>query len=173
MTKQRIFFGIPVSGSLVEKIGRFSENMLTVPGLRTIKPNNLHITLVPPFYTNEPEAVFGKVDLNKKISPFDIVFDQLSIGSDKYPRLVWLRGEAPKDLLALTDLLQTQLGRQKEKTEYMLHLTLARFKKGEEPRIDHLPLKVNWKMKVQKICLYRSHLRKGGAEYEVLRSLLL
>jgi len=68
MKKRRVFVAIGISSQLKEKIAYWQKkwNHLSV---RWIKPENMHVTLIPPWYTTEVDKVIEdlkSVNQNRK-----------------------------------------------------------------------------------------------------------
>ncbi len=133
---------------------------------------NLHITLVPP---KEMSKYAVKVLLKQlcavKFQKFGISFNKISFGPDKKaPRLIWVSGKAPGNLIQLKDSILSAIGEQAEAREFIMHLTLARFR---EEAFKEFPQKefsmdVDWKMEVREFSVIQSELFQEGARYTVL-----
>jgi 2'-5' RNA ligase len=128
----RVFIGIKIGEELQKKILEWEKYYKNLP-VRWLAPENLHITLIPPWEENIIEKAKGKLESIKK-GKFEIVFDKISFGPDsRYPRLIWAEGN-------------------------LFHLTLARFdpKKFKDFPIKKLNEKVDWQEKVSEVCLFQS-----------------
>lgn len=185
MKKRRVFVAIGISSQLKEEIAYWQKkwNHLSV---RWIKPENMHVTLIPPWYTTEVDKVIEdlkSVNQNRKrfwtsqndaIKPFTITFREVTFGPNpKRPRLIWASGDVPSEILILKSKLGKILQRKSEKRPFLTHLTIARFKEKDFIKfpIKNLHSKVFWKEKIHSFLLMESHLRRSGAEYETLYSL--
>lgn len=169
MDVKRIFVGLPVSIRLQEEISEWEKGYKDLP-VRWMVGKNLHITLVPPWYTDDVEAVAEKLS-GIKGRPFDIEFHKVAYGPDsKRPRLIWAEGKAPKELAYLKARAERALKKEAERRPFSLHLTLARFRPEDFPRfrIKELNEKVSWRDKASSIVLMESRLSHQGANYEVL-----
>lgn len=180
--KRRVFVAIGVSYQLQEQITAWQEKLNHLP-VRWIKPENLHVTLIPPWYTTEVDEVISSLEsINKIIEPFTITFREVTFGPNPIrPRLIWVSADTPSEIIVLKSKLeevlprQTWLAQKSEKREFLTHLTIARFK---EKYFFKFPIKdihdkVFWEERVSSFLLMESHLAKMGAEYERLAEILL
>ena len=183
--RRRIFVALPISKDSQNKIEEWGRDYQNLP-VRWIKGKNLHVTLIPPWYTAKVHEVIDRLkSLNNVIEPFTITFQEVAFGpNSKRPRLIWASGDSPSKIITLKSKLEECLGRKKEKREFMSHLTIARFKKEDFAKflIKNLPRtmsvrglhdKVFWQEKVSSFLLMESHLKRGGAEYEKLAEIPL
>lgn len=158
--------------------------------IRWIKPKNLHITLVPPWYVadsrmeaqldREPESlplVAQRLkSLEGKLTSFEMRFDRVRFGPDpKKPRLIWAEGETPQQLWELKTEIEKRLEREPEDRPFRLHVTLARFRAED---FSHFPVKeldkeIEWSEQVKAFVLMESRLSPKGAEYKVLEKVRL
>lgn len=161
-------------GIKIEKLGQLTRDWwkenIGNKGRVTGK-DELHITLTPPWYTNDAEEELQRLIGVERVPPFEVIFDQISYGPDPHkPRLVWATGRAPEDLCNLKDEIDKRLGRKKEKRNYLLHTTLGRFSTEEymQFKVKNLKQKINWRVKINSFQMLESHLFPTGAKYEVL-----
>jgi len=194
--KRRVFVAIGISSQLKEEIAAWQKewNHLSV---RWIKPENLHVTLIPPWYVGKIDELINLLKSCKNIvEPFTITFREVMFGpSPKKPRLIWASGDVVPEIIALKSKLeealsprhhvrrgQTWLAQKREKRPFLTHLTIARFKEKDFTKFPAKTLprtmsvrglhdKIFWKEKVHSFLLMESHLRRSGAEYETLYSL--
>jgi len=145
--------------------------------VRWLKQEDLHITLVPPFYADEK----GLAEVKEKCAsvsgqPFPVRFDRISFGpNNREPRLIWASGETPAELTGLERRLAEQFGLAPDRRKLLLHLTIARFKPED---FQSLPVKelneaVAWSMTVDKFSLISSKLTPAGAVYTGLEDFKL
>lgn len=166
---KRVFIALPADEVFRKKASSFRDSHGTLP-VRWILPENLHVTLVPPWYCEDVEGVCGKLhDLLDGVRAFGVCFHEISIGpTSRNPRLVWASGGAHVALGELrgrlSGLAEPQAGGPER--AFLLHITLARIRKGE--KINMSPQAIDWKVKLGSVCLYESILRPSGAEYRVL-----
>ena len=181
MKKRRVFVAIGISSQLKEEIAAWQKewNHLSV---RWIKPENMHVTLIPPWYVGKVDELINLLKSCKDIlEPFTITFREVMFGPNpKRPRLIWANGDVPSEILILKSKFgkilqprQTWLARKSEKRPFFTHLTIARFKEEDFTKftVKTLHDEVFWKEKIHSFLLMESHLRRSGAEYETLYSL--
>lgn len=169
---KRIFIAIGASEELQRKIKTWREKS-SLKGPRWLEGKNLHITLIPPWY--EDEAGLERI---KKLlldfempKSFEAHFQKITYGPDlKRPRLIWLEGEAPRELVELKNNLEKILDKRPEKRPLKLHLTIARFRPENFSSfsIKKLDEKINWREKISSVVLMESKLSSAGADYEII-----
>jgi 2'-5' RNA ligase len=141
--------------------------------VRWVKPENLHLTMVPPWQCLDVDAVCQALhDEAARQSPFEAAFEQVTFGPDKRrPRLIWATGKAPADMPEFARSLLVATGATGEaRKSFLLHLTIARFNAHDFEAMGAHKLcePVSWPGTLDTICLYESHLKPGGAEYREL-----
>lgn len=170
--KKRIFVALPISKSLQKNILSFEKKYKNLP-LRWIAPKNLHITLIPPWYGSNNNAVSRKLKaINVKNRASNILFERVEFGpNSKRPRLIWAVGEAPKEALDLKKNLEKALKQKSEYRQWKLHFTIARFREKDFYKfsVKNLDEHVEWKEKVNSFVLMESRLSPKGADYKILK----
>ena len=169
MTAKRVFIGLPVDLALRDAADSFrtSHSGLDV---RWIRPEHLHLTLVPPWNCEEVDPVCSRL---KSIAgchgAMEVLFDRVSIGPDeRRPRLLWATGTAPEPLVRLQSMLLSAFDFSDEAPRpFLLHLTLARFNSKHLHSIpsERLREQVCWNGVLDTLSLYESVLKPSGAEY--------
>jgi len=164
------------------------ENLhLTLVFLGYIKEKDLIKILEATEKTASEHKIFS-IDFNKicygppqKSSPLtkESSEDYLFKGN-KLPRLIWVEGNLNKNLIALRNDLEKKLedgniSFLKENREFKPHITLARintweFKKLEPEERPEINEKIELKFEVKSIEVMESKLKRGGAEYAILKS---
>jgi 2'-5' RNA ligase len=175
--KKRIFVAVPISEELQEEILEWEKNYRRLP-VRWIAGKNLHVTLIPPWESEEAEKVSMILKtLEGKIGEsFEIVFERVCYGPRKEePRLIWAEGKAPKEIQDLKTRVENILGQRPDGRPFKLHLTLARFNSRDFVKfpIKNLDEEVFWRQEVKSFVLMESRLLPEGAEYEVLEEIKL
>lgn len=182
----RCFLGVPIGDELRSELASFVERLRQPPAaaaLRWSEPTGWHVTLA----FLGPTAPSSIAALKKALRPVAVScmpFSVTSSGLGAFPsprdmRVLWYGVHDPSgELGALAAAVSTCAGLAPQGV-FRAHLTLARSKDsgrgtvamgtvaadaGEPPR---------GVIRVDRIELYRSHLGKGPAQYEVLASLPL
>jgi len=170
MDKKRIFIAIPISHRLQEEILRWEKKYKKLP-VRWLLGKNIHITLIPPWYEDNIEAIIEKLK-GIKGKPFNLEFNRVSYGPNlKQPRLIWAEGKAPKKIIYLKNELEKIFPEHKsDYNNWLMHITIARF---EPEMFSYFPIKtlnekVLWRDNINSFVLMESHLSRSGADYEVL-----
>jgi 2'-5' RNA ligase len=172
----RVFIGIPAPENIRAEAFDFREKLKDWP-LRWVSGDDLHITLVPPWYVENADCVIGEInDLAKTMEPFKIKFKKITFGtSPKRPRLIWTMGEDydREAILRLKATAETVFGQKADTRIYSPHLTIARFKEDDFDKFPtkNLEEKIDWGMEVNSVALYESKLNHSGAEYEILKEI--
>lgn len=172
----RIFIAIKISPEIQEKTDNWKARFTSLP-VRWIHRDNLHITLIPPWEEkNIPEIINMAEKIKGRILPFDIEFNKITYGPDiNKPRLIWAEGDAVKSLVHLNKEIAKLLGAKQSVRDFKLHLTLARFRPEDyiDFQVKKLNEKIDWKEKVDSVCIMESLTKSGGADYKVLKNISL
>jgi len=165
----RVFVGIKASKNLQNIISKWQKQNRNLP-VRFIKPKNLHITLVPPWYERKPQTAILKVKApSLKFKSFEIIFDEIFVNFKN--KVIWLESSNPPPKISL---LQKNLSlifpTRKEQRIFKTHLTIARFK--DLKLLKDIKFEtINWREEVSKITLFKSVLGRKEANYKALLSL--
>lgn len=168
----RIFIGIPAGEALCDNVQEFRKQHAGLH-VRWIKPENLHLTIIPPWESEKPGEV---CDVLGNVASFfqktEAVFTRVMPGPVvSKPRLLWVTGKAPPLLTDLRDALYNRLQvASAEHRPFFLHLTIARISQREQNELEGTTFEVpvTWAAVFSKLCLYESILKPSGAEYRVL-----
>lgn len=159
-----------VSRNLQRAIVAWQKPFSRLP-VRWIAEGNLHITLIPPWYTADIDKTIALLQMVAGRTIFTATFTEISFGPDpKRPRLVWATGETPQELPGLKKRLEKTLRRKPERRPFIFHLTLGRFRKieGSTPTIQTFCSDVSWRETFSSFVLMESHLSKRGATYTTI-----
>lgn len=151
--------------------------------VRWVKHDGLHLTLKFLGETSRErfdELCLSMEKISGKVYPFDITVK--GIGAFPHParpRVVWVGVDEPTRSLSrlwkMVDEAASSLGWEKEKKEFIPHVTLGRVKGNInlgrlEESLTQL-LEAHWgRQAVESLNVYRSFLGPGGARYELVRS---
>ncbi len=165
---KRVFVGVTLSEHVTEECVKMQAELADVPA-RFISPEDLHLTLVPPWVMTDRvrvrqqllEALYG-------VRPFTLRFNRLTYGPTAMrPWLVWMEAAASQEIVSLKKRLMDTFSARNH-VGFLPHVTLARFQK-EEP-IAHLrPVAraLALSMRVESVSLFESP-NGGGAGYALL-----
>lgn len=172
MEERRVFIGLPAGEALRESVTAFRQAHERLQ-VRWIRPENLHVTLVPPWVLRESGPVCEALRAVAAAQPvMPLRFDIVSPGPDpSRPRLIWATGAAPEGLGLLAARLKASFGDGSEaRRDFLLHLTIARLNRQEahSAAVMKLHERVEWRSEIDALCLYESILKPGGAEYREL-----
>ncbi|MCL5008776.1 MAG: RNA 2',3'-cyclic phosphodiesterase [Patescibacteria group bacterium] len=167
----RLFVGLPIAPELVARLAAWKVGREGWP-VYWVWPQDLHVTLVPPWEEAAVDKVVLKLNAVKAES-FGLKFTQISFGPQnaKPARLLWVSGAETSGLFELRARLFTALGQQPDARPFLPHVTLARFRPQNYLQIPDagLPQKVAWQIQAEKFGLYESVLNRTGARYRILR----
>lgn len=137
--------------------------------VRWLAGKDLHITLVPPWHTDDIEEVRRQLGQLKTHRPFSIAFNSVSFGPPGRHSLIWATGPTTRGIAELKSHVESSLGVMHDR-KFRMHVTLARFRPEDYPKlgVQRLEIPVDWRMRVDSVVLMESHLSAAGAEYEVL-----
>jgi len=173
--KRRIFIAISIPAEVKKEVGAWQKKNSRIP-VRWIKEDNLHITVIPPWYVADDElhivmkAVKGDL---KYAQPFSVRFEKVLFGPPNQPsRLIWAEGETPKEFIDLKNCLDEALADfiRPEKRRPKLHLTIARFRPGSIHPFPEFNEEIGWEFEVESIVLMESKLRRAGAQYSIIQA---
>ncbi len=172
--KARVFIGLKIASSLLPAILNWQKKNKHLP-VRFIKPENLHLTLVPPWYVTDLAKLVEQFVLFKsEVKPFSFTFSQICVGPKPYqPRLIWATGQAVPWLILLKNELTAFFRQPQEKRAFFPHLTLARFSPASFKTIKFASEIINWQQEVKSVSLYQSFLQPGGAYYKIVGEIFL
>ena len=171
--KTRVFIAIIAPPGLQKSVADWQARS-SIKNVRWLAPQDLHITLIPPFYADEKELAEAKEKcrvLQAEVEPFTVQFENVSFGPNRRePRLIWASGAAPAELVALQKRLEDKFGTGEEKRKFLPHLTIARFKPEAFNAFEQKELNeaVDWQAAVSSFSLMSSQLTPDGAGYEVV-----
>lgn len=183
--KRRIFIAIDLPQELKAKIAEIIKQWHWLP-IRWLKPENWHLTLIPPVYLEDQEIELLKTLLEKRNlgKPLALNFNRVLLAPPGVPaRMIWLEGDAPPELGRLKKKLEniwaegSGLPRLKPELRPLhLHVTLARFESGELQELEaktRVLGDVDFKCGVKEIVVMESHLQSTGAEYKTIAAIPL
>ena len=176
----RIFLAINLPNKVKTELLGYKARWPELPARWTTE-DNLHITLM--FLGNISDKELKEVQkITKEVAAhhktFSFSLSQIIYGPQKnQPRMIWAKGETPKELLLLQKELMNALGRQEEHP-FSLHITLARLNEWEfqtieleeRPTIDE---EISLTIPVSSLKIMESKLRRGGAKYSIIESIPL
>lgn len=187
--RHRIFIAINFPERIKNELEIFQEKFSELPA-RWVKKENLHITLAFLGYVRDedlPKIIEITKEVAKRHQPFSINLIKICYGPPKVkpPRMIWVIGERSIELGNLQNDLKNSLMalsipqlEEEEGRGFIPHITLARVRKWEfkqmepeeRPEIDE---DINLNFEVKSIEVMESHLKRGGAKYEILESVSL
>ncbi len=119
----RQFLAIPLPGELKEKLGEIITPFRGIKGLRPIRKENLHLTLLFLGDTGSEEKFS---ELRKiSFSPFTLTTTGIKLFPERKPRLIWLEIRESEELNDLYSRIAAVFG---VNDKLKAHITLSRIK---------------------------------------------
>lgn len=186
MSVVRVFIAIELSESLqkgLREIGGVLQTKLKGQPLRWVPVENIHLTLK--FLGDVSTANLNMIaeilrNQANACAKFDMAVGGLGVFPNaRRPRVVWVGVEAAGGLMQLQQRIETEmsrLGYPGERRAFSPHLTLARVQpkasSGQARQIGEIltaaAAEQVGEMQVERVTLFRSQLKRSGAEYEAL-----
>jgi len=177
----RMFAALELPSAARETLARWrSEVAREVPGLRLVRPEDLHATLC--FLGSRRVDEIGAISAACGVVAGEPVVDSA------FGDALWLPARRPRVLaVALSDPDGTLAHMQSvlsaalvaggwyapEPRPFLAHVTVARVERDARVRRVELPAPPRSEMRCSRVTLYRSRLGSGGARYESLASVEL
>jgi RNA 2',3'-cyclic 3'-phosphodiesterase len=169
----RLFTALPMDSAIAERLAILESG---IPGARWVEPRNLHVTLR--FIGEVDEATAEEIHhaLSAITAPrFTLTLEGFGTFGSRNPRILWAGVVRDPAMNRLQEKIETALircGLSPESRRFQPHVTLASLNKPPVPRLqafifDNSPFRAG-PVPVPHFTLFRSHLSRNGAEYEVL-----
>lgn len=169
----RLFVGLPLDAAIA---GRLEVLAAGIPGARWVAARNLHLTLR--FIGEVDEAAAQEIHevLEGLTAPaFSLNLDGFGTFGGRKAHTLWARVSRPEPLERLQgkiDAAAVRAGLPPEPRKFAPHVTLARLEGSPVARVQDFIARNSpfhagpWP--VDAFILFRSHLSRGGAEYEAV-----
>jgi len=170
----RVFVALKVAPEIARDLAQMARELERFP-VRLIAPDDIHLTLVPPWNeTSIPTAVEKLCGVAEKAAPFSLAFVHLNYGPQpQRPRLLWAECAAGEELTALHAALLLVFG-QNDDRPFRPHVTVARIRGNGAAVARKQPIDraLSFLQQVETIELMQSP-PAGEVGYRVLASLRL
>jgi RNA 2',3'-cyclic 3'-phosphodiesterase len=186
--RARLFVALDLPQDVRAGLVDWQRTALADPALRVLRPEALHMTLVFLGYQNEKDvkAIAKEAfDVDSQAPAVELVREPVGVPPGKRPRLIALAANSD-GAVALQKQVEERLVEARfyepEKRAFWPHLTVARVKpeapKSRKPALittppHPLPEHMFRFFRPTRLVLFKSHLRRSGAEYEALAELEL
>jgi 2'-5' RNA ligase len=186
--RARLFVALDLPDDVRAGIVNWQRTALADPALRVVRPEALHMTLVFLGYQAEKDAkaiAKAAFDLDAQAPAVELVAEPVGVPRGKRPRLIALAANSD-ETVALQKQVEERLVEggfyEPEKRPFWPHLTVARIKPeapgSRKPALivtqpHSLPEHMFRFFRPTRLVLFKSHLRRTGAEYEPLAELEL
>lgn len=167
----RQFIGIPLPSDVRQTIESSLKPFGEIEGLKLVKPENLHLTLV--FLGDKGTEDKIRLVEEIKFDSFRLKSSSVEIFPGRKPRLVWIELDKPDELIRLRQNLANIFGIDEK---FRAHITVARIKRlsaeNKKTLIEFAgqmnPFVITFP--VDHFNLYSSDLKSDGPVYNVVRS---
>jgi len=175
---QRVFIGLSVDSTLNAKLEKLIEPWKVWP-VRLVPGHDRHLTLVPP--RSMEQAQVAKLVENIKVvakrhAPFVLSLNSIQlIKKNSHAQLIWLTGSLHPKLERLVADLNQMLHIEPLGSHYVMHVTLARVRSGEQSNLWRKQLieNVDFALLVEKITVYGVNESDKAHKYSVLSEVSL
>jgi RNA 2',3'-cyclic 3'-phosphodiesterase len=186
--RARLFVALDLPQDVRAGLVEWQQTALADPALRVVRPEALHMTLVFLGYQAEKEVkTIAKAALvkNAEAPAVELATEPVGVPPGKRPRLIALAAHS-EESVALQAQIEERLVAggfyEPEKRPFWPHLTVARVKPeapgSRKPALVRtqphpLPEHMFRFFRPTRLVLFKSHLRRSGAEYEPMAELEL
>jgi 2'-5' RNA ligase len=186
--RARLFVALDLPQDVRAALVDWQRTALADPALRIVKPDALHITLIFLGYRAQRDAKKIAAEafaLEATAPPVELATEPIGVPRGKRPRLFALEARS-EETVALQKEVEERLVdagfHEPEKRPFWPHLTVARVRSeipgSRKPALvtrepQPLPEHMFRFFRPTRLVLFRSHLKRTGAEYEPLAELEL
>lgn len=172
--RQRLFVAVPLPEAVLSTVERAQSSLPQVPGLRLLRPEQLHVTLAFIGQVGDDKALAARsvlLRLRQRPGGEGRISGFLLVPSPRKARVIALAIEDLDGMFAtlfeeVMSGLESAGVMQREKRPFRPHLTIARLRDPgpvvPKSECEQVPLPV------ESVCLYRSELKREGAQYTVV-----
>ena len=186
--RARLFVALDLPQDVRAGLVDWQRTALADPALRVVRPEALHMTLVFLGYQAQKDVkaiAKAAFDVNARAPAVELAAEPVGVPRGKRPRLIALASNSD-ETVALQKQIEERLVEagfyKPEKRPFWPHLTVARVKPeapgSRKPALIRtephpLPEHMFRFFRPTRLVLFKSHLRRSGAEYEAMAELEL
>jgi 2'-5' RNA ligase len=186
--RARLFVALDLPQDVRAGLVDWQRTALSDPALRVVRPEALHMTLVFLGYQAEKDVkkiAKAAFDIEARAPAVELATEPVGVPGGKRPRLIALAAHS-EETVAVQQRIEERLVEagyhEPEKRPFWPHLTVARVKpeaprsrKPAQIRTEPHPLPEHMFrfFRPTRLMLFKSHLRRTGAEYEAMAELEL
>ncbi len=186
--RARLFVALDVPQDVRAGLVEWQRTALADPALRVVRPEALHMTLVFLGYQAEKDVkAIAKAAFHTKAEApaVELVTEPVGVPPGKRPRLIALAANSDETVALQREVEERLVAGgfyEPEKRPFWPHLTMARVRPeapgGRKPALIRtqphpLPEHMFRFFRPTRLVLFKSHLRRTGAEYEAMAELEL
>ncbi|HOI59841.1 MAG TPA: RNA 2',3'-cyclic phosphodiesterase [Candidatus Pacearchaeota archaeon] len=187
--KKRIFIAVNFNELIKEKLVKIQNKIdflfLDNNPIKWTKKENLHVTVffIGYVYDTDLLEIFDQIEnAVKGYEPFMLKFNEIDfMPKEENKKMVWVFGEKNQILESIRQKIKQNILSTENKTEaFTPHITMGRinqfqFRKINKEEIPNIndEILIDFETIVDSIDIMESELKKGGAEYTILKSIKL
>ncbi len=186
--RARLFVALDLPQDVRAGLVEWQRTALADPALRVVRPEALHMTLVFLGYQAEKDVkaiAKAAFHTNAEAPAVELVTEPVGVPPGKRPRLIALAANSDETVALQRDVEERLVAGgfyEPEKRPFWPHLTMARVRPeapgGRKPALIRtqphpLPEHMFRFFRPTRLVLFKSHLRRTGAEYEAMAELEL
>lgn len=93
--------------------------------MRWIRPGNLHITILSPWFVDNKKEVVSLLAQKIFGFHFPVLLESIRFMPPDRPKFIWAFGHTPEELIELRQTISEVLKHLLEKRKYVLHTTIG------------------------------------------------
>ncbi|OQB74921.1 MAG: 2',5' RNA ligase family [candidate division TA06 bacterium ADurb.Bin131] len=182
----RVFVGIKITSSIMEKLKEVLSFLQEYRNqIRTVRPENLHITLK--FLGNITHNMYSQFSENlqnsiTEFSPFEVAIEGIGFFPSKNrARIIWVgikKNNPLENLYKIVEDSAEKINILPDNKKFHGHITVGRIKTDIHPNlinaIEEKFKERNWEnMRVENITIFESILHPDGPKYKELKTMTL
>lgn len=177
----RLFIAFPLTSEVLNKISPLEEEINKKFGfkLNWIPLGNLHLTILFLGYLNQDNYLKIEEIFSNYHGPQDtphLKIKKIDYGAPGAKRMIWLYLERSQILEEIRRYFEIEIKRKKinyrkEERKFLAHINLIRLKNFRN--LPEIKKELNWRIRMNEICLFQSILTADGAIYKKLKSIFL
>ncbi len=174
LVTKRVFLGIKMTEDVVTRCKTIQRALRDLP-VRFVAPENIHLTLVPPWNMEDQALVEEKLAIvASQIHHFPLNLVHLTtwpMDRRRYPRLVWIECTPIKALCLLRNALLESFSKETLERDFLPHITIARFNRKQTRQHYVVEQAVCLSMQVESFQLFE--VPKAGGAYQILKTFFI
>lgn len=165
----RLFFALLPANSLIKQFRTVKKKLGADLPLIWTSEENLHVTVIPPFYHDSIEKVSMLLRSHwRSVNAINLTFRKIIWNKERNPSMIIWEADFEPQLGQLKKHVSNVLHLPPEHRAFKIHMTIAKFAAKDHEdiaRILQLPQEIQGKEMFTTLTLMESKLRPQGADY--------